>query len=57
MSQRRLQQTARLRDHQGIAVPARAVIVFALHHSHAKNETVPDQPEDDQRNYDQEASS
>ena len=57
MSRRRLQQTARLRDHQGIADPARAVAVFALRHSHAKNEAVPDQPEGNQRNYDEETSS
>jgi len=56
MSRRRLQQTARLRDHQGIAGPARAVAVFALRHSLANNEAVPDQPEDNQRNHDGELS-
>ena len=56
MSRRRLQQTARLRDHQGIADPARGFAVIALRHSYVRNEATPDQPEGNQQNHDEELS-
>ena len=56
MSRRELQQTASLRDYQSIAGPARAVAVSALLHPHAKNETAPNQPKDNQHDHDVEPS-
>ncbi len=56
MSRRRLQQTAQLRDHKSIAGSATAVAVFALVHSHAKNEAAPSQPKGNQRDHNKEPS-